>query len=492
VITEKSAVFFENMLLSAKAVALHYAPKLRDTYMYIRTYGANGEWHGWSQELNRLKACSHTDVYGAVHLMIESDICEFEARAEFDEKCKAMRTRLSQIPVGSSFADATIVDLSSQLLGSQLNTLFDIVAFGNGIFNFKTMRFREGTITDHVSIGIPHAFRSISETGSERCAARLATYIECLFPDHRERFRMLCLIAKMLRGCSSSGDQQRYILLQGDWLSGKSTFLRLLQSAFGDYMCTVPVRSVRNLSASNAAAFPHVPASARVAVVELDDNVDSVENIMCRFPKSGRQLFASAYPLHCCVLMVTSRDCSAVDPTVPRIQLPFTFRKNPSSPVDRLADTTLGECIADLAPEFISMAIQELQMANSGGIVHNSIAHQNEVVEVVSGMKQRAIAQEMLGAQIQLVHHLCGPGRCDTVRLIGATIAEQTRLFESLRLPRLPTESDGYNYLMNMPLRNLMPDGMRELMEQYRNMYGAEPPQPHDIRGWACAVAKKR
>jgi hypothetical protein len=172
--------------------------------------------------------------------------------------------------------------------------------------------------------------------------------------------------------------------------------------------------------------------------------------------------------------------------------LPFTFRKNPSSPVDRLADTTLGECIADLAPEFISMAIQELQMANSGGIVHNSIAHQNEVVEVVSGMKQRAIAQEMLGAQIQLVHHLCGPGRCDTVRLIGATIAEQTRLFESLRLPRLPTESDGYNYLMNMPLRNLMPDGMRELMEQYRNMYGAEPPQPHDIRGWACAVAKKR
>jgi hypothetical protein len=425
--------------------------------------------------------------------MIEIDICEFEAHGGFEEKCKSMRTRLSQIPIGSSFAGSTISTLSGELPGSQLNSLFDIVAFNNGIFNFKTMRFREGTITDHVSIGIPHSFRSISEPifGSEKRAMRFATYIECLFPDHTERFRMLCLVAKMLRGCSSSGDQQRYILLQGDWLSGKSTFLRLLQSAFGDYMCTVPVRSVRNLSASNAAAFPHVPASARVAVVELDDNVDSIENIMCRFPKTGRQLYASAYPLQCCVLIATSRDCSVIDPTVPRIHLPFTFRNNPSSPVDRLADTTLGECIADLAPEFIIAALQALQMANSGGIVQNRIAHQNVAVESISGAMQRCAAQEMLGAQIQLARHLCGAGRRDAVRLLGASDAEQTRLFESLRLPRLSAVGDGYNYLTEMPLRNLMPNGMHELVEQYRNMYGTEPPQPHDVRAWARAVAQK-
>ena len=106
-----------------------------------------------------------------------------------------------------------------------------LLGFTNGVYDFHRREFRPGKPDDFISKSTHNDYYTVDKYPAELCL-ELDNFLAKAFidPNHRDYF--LQEIALCLNGTQA---QQRFFLLTGKGANGKSTIVRLLDMAMGDY-----------------------------------------------------------------------------------------------------------------------------------------------------------------------------------------------------------------------------------------------------------------
>jgi P4 family phage/plasmid primase-like protien len=107
----------------------------------------------------------------------------------------------------------------------------NLMGFVNGVWDFRKRQFRRGNPLDFISMSTNLVYQPYSAFSPE-LKNELFTALKKIYPKDNHLEYVLCEIASCLNGTT---DQQRFFLMTGHGANGKSTLVRLLNLAFGDY-----------------------------------------------------------------------------------------------------------------------------------------------------------------------------------------------------------------------------------------------------------------
>lgn len=249
-----------------------------------------------------------------------------------------------------------------------------LIGFTNGVYDLSTMKFRRGQPSDYISktTGIPYVpLNKVPKESQEQLLGAL----QKVFPVKEELNYMLWEIAQCLDGTPTT---QRFFMMVGHGSNGKSTIVRLMNTALGDYAGEADVSLfTKQRPSSNSASEDLMALKGKRFVVCNEPNqhdklyLGTVKWLTGGDRITGRGIYEKqqSFYLQCTIFML----CNYI-PQIQASQEDFgtwrrirprplrnRFVEKPERPNDVLADPTINDMIPKWAPVFIALLLNILE-----------------------------------------------------------------------------------------------------------------------------------
>lgn len=170
------------------------------------------------------------------------------------------------------FSDNPIETKFEELLDSKCHLL----GFKNCVYDFETNSRRDGCPSDCISYSTKLNYKEYNPNSKE--AKELDKFLREVMPNDNVRKYMLDMLACTLDG---SVKQESFYIMAGKLESGsngKSTLMNLVQKAFGDYYCNLPISLITQKRQSSNAAQSELERTKgrRIAVMQEPGEGDKI------------------------------------------------------------------------------------------------------------------------------------------------------------------------------------------------------------------------
>lgn len=169
-----------------------------------------------------------------------------------------------------------------------------LLACNNGVFDMKTMQFRDGKQEDYLSFStgldiIPELRYSEYPAWND-----VDRFISEVLPNESVRKYFMSHLALCLAG----GGCQLFHILTGTGSNGKSMLMNLVETALGDYACKVPISMItqgRNKSSAASPEIVRLKGRRFVTMQEPDEAVPINTGLMKEITSSEKMLARDLY-----------------------------------------------------------------------------------------------------------------------------------------------------------------------------------------------------
>lgn len=129
-----------------------------------------------------------------------------------------------------------------------------LLACRNGVFDMKTLQFRDGKQEDYLSFTTGLDIDSNLHYTQYPCWNEVDKFIKDVLPNVIVRNYFMGHLANCLSGSAC----QRFHILTGTGSNGKSMLMNLVETSLGDYACKVPISLITQGRNKSSAASPEV------------------------------------------------------------------------------------------------------------------------------------------------------------------------------------------------------------------------------------------
>lgn len=172
-----------------------------------------------------------------------------------------------------------------------------LLACNNGVFDMKTMQFRDGKQEDYLSFSTRLDVDPEMSYADYPAWKEVEEFINRVLPVESVRNYFLSHLAICLAGTAC----QLFHILTGSGSNGKSMLMNLVETALGDYACKVPISMItqgRNKSSAASPEIVRLKGRRFVTMQEPDEAVPINTGLMKEITSSekilARDLFAGS------------------------------------------------------------------------------------------------------------------------------------------------------------------------------------------------------
>lgn len=172
-----------------------------------------------------------------------------------------------------------------------------LLACNNGVFDMKTMTFRDGKQEDYLSFSTNLDIDPEMPYNRYQAWPEVEEFIQRVLPNEVVREYFMNHISMCLAGLGC----QRFHILTGTGSNGKSMLMNLVETALGDYACKVPISLItqgRNKSSAASPEIVRLKGRRFVTMQEPDEAVPINTGLMKEITSSekilARDLFAGS------------------------------------------------------------------------------------------------------------------------------------------------------------------------------------------------------
>lgn len=131
----------------------------------------------------------------------------------------------------------------------KLDSRCHLIGFENGIFDLETYEFRDGRPEDYISFST--GINYIPCIGDSENSRGMMKFVDTIFTKPHVRDYVLTLLSSFLNG---NVREEKFHIWTGVGSNGKSKFIELFESSFGDYCCKFPITLLTGKRAASNAA----------------------------------------------------------------------------------------------------------------------------------------------------------------------------------------------------------------------------------------------
>ncbi|EKX36251.1 hypothetical protein GUITHDRAFT_145932 [Guillardia theta CCMP2712] len=205
----------------------------------------------------------------------EKDDLMKERYTKMSAQCDNIITLLKQSGKKDNYIKEVKYLLCDNYFIEKLDTKEHLLGFKNGVYDFEKGVFRKGQPTDYISLSTRYDY--IEYNPEDKTQKELERYISQVYADDDVKEYVMNILG--MAACC--GKMEQFNIFWGDsGANGKSTFMSLLQKAFGDYAKTLPVALfTQKRAASNAACAEVERLKGARLVTTSEPDEDDVFNV---------------------------------------------------------------------------------------------------------------------------------------------------------------------------------------------------------------------
>ena len=253
-----------------------------------------------------------------------------------------------------------------------------LIGFDNGVYDLKSLYFRNGRPEDYISMNTKCDF--VEYNPNDIKIQQVEHFFDDIQPDPIMKNYLLTKLSSFLEGVQRD---QRFEIWIGTGANGKGRILKLILDSFGDYACTIPVTLLTKPRGDSNSASPALANTKgkRCCIFQEPENNDKIyvghmKNITGGDKMMARSLYCD--PVEFYPQFKTILACNKL-PEVPsadggtwrRIRVvPFetSFVIDPKEPNERKLINNLDDLIAEWTSSFMSMLIEKYKIYIKHGI----------------------------------------------------------------------------------------------------------------------------
>jgi P4 family phage/plasmid primase-like protien len=167
----------------------------------------------------------------------------------------------------------------------------DLIAFNNGVFDLKTLEFRDGKPDDYISFSTGIDYDSDKQYYEYPEWPKVEKFLQQVLPDPEVREYFV----KHLATCMIGGNPaQKFHILTGSGSNGKSMITNLMTKVLGDYACTVPISLLTQKRKGSGNAAPEVARlkGRRFVTMQEPDEAITFNTGLMKELTSGEKMYA--------------------------------------------------------------------------------------------------------------------------------------------------------------------------------------------------------
>jgi putative DNA primase/helicase len=255
--------------------------------------------------------------------------------------------------------------------GLLFNEQTHLLAFHNGVFDLKQMKFRAGLPEDFLSIQLDYEYSKDSDPDKKRS---LEKFLQEILPIKEVREFLLLNIASCLLG-EENKEQEFYILTGKKGSNGKSLLCRLVEQTFGEYFSapepTMLTKPREKANEANEAIKDLI--GKRISIMSepnkkdriLSDNLKKFtggDTVTCRGNhEKSRKMKMNLKHFMLCNSIPLLDDCQQAElRRLCIINFPTRFCEKPTRKNEKLIDMTMSSKLASCTSEFFNLLVQYL------------------------------------------------------------------------------------------------------------------------------------
>jgi P4 family phage/plasmid primase-like protien len=324
---------------------------------------------------------------------------------EAPKKQKVINKIIAQLK-SSSFKKGILTEAQelfyNELFYDNLDTNINLLGFENGVFDCKTLEFRNGKPEDYISMTTGYNYKEFSDDDTE--VLDVKDILIKIFPDPNLRIYFLEYCASLLKGGNAA---KTFLVMSGEGDNGKSIIIELIEYALGrgKYAIKFPTTLITDKRAGSSAASPELARvhGVRFAVLQEPSpdaflNLGTLKELTGNDSFYARTLFKEGREitpmfkmvLICNLLPRLSADDPATWNRIKVLLFEAWFPKNPNMvPKDFgeqmkkkifYRDSTLSEKLPSLKQAFMWILVQTLKNIRKNGYT----AEPEKVLEATS------------------------------------------------------------------------------------------------------------
>jgi P4 family phage/plasmid primase-like protien len=169
-----------------------------------------------------------------------------------------------------------------------------LLACHNGVFDMKTMKFRDGKQEDYLSFSTGLSIDPELSYSEYSGWNEVNKFICEVLPNENVRRYFMSHLAMCLAG----GGCQLFHILTGTGSNGKSMLMNLVETALGDYACKIPISMItqgRNKSSAASPEIVRLKGRRFVTMQEPDEAVPINTGLMKEITSSEKMLARDLY-----------------------------------------------------------------------------------------------------------------------------------------------------------------------------------------------------
>ena len=256
--TELSSSNLRKCMIDSLSIAPNDVAKvIRHMYKneFVCSSSKRNEWwqfkeHRWRPidnaiELRQRLSKEVVDDYLRLNMYISKTAYEIQGNINNKEKQLQMEhlkviSKIIEKLKNTSFKKNVIVECSELFHDSKFEQRLDknlnLVGFENGVYDLDKMEFRDGVYEDYMSMSTGINYYDHDE--DDEYLLEVRKFIDEVLPKKNVREYVLKLMSTFLHGAVK---QEKFHIWTGCGGNGKSKLIELLQNAFRDYCCPLPV-----------------------------------------------------------------------------------------------------------------------------------------------------------------------------------------------------------------------------------------------------------
>ena len=256
--TELSSNNLRKCMIDSLSIAPNDVAKvIRHMYKneFVCSSSRRNEWwqfkdHRWRQidnaiELRQRLSKEVVDEYLKLNMFISKSAYEIEGNINNKDKQLHMEnlkviSKIIEKLKNTAFKKNIIVECSELFHDSKFETKLDknldLIGFENGVYDLGKLEFRDGVYEDYMSMTTGINYYDHDEDDENLLEVR--KFIDEVLPKKTVREYVLKLMSTFLHGAVK---QEKFHIWTGCGGNGKSKLIELLQNAFRDYCCPLPV-----------------------------------------------------------------------------------------------------------------------------------------------------------------------------------------------------------------------------------------------------------
>jgi P4 family phage/plasmid primase-like protien len=149
----------------------------------------------------------------------------------------------------------------------------NLIGFTNGVFDVKTMVFRNGKPEDYISLSTGYDYKNYNEDDAE--VLEVKDFLIKVFPDPILRRYFLEYAAQLLKGGNM---RKTFLCMSGDGDNAKSVTIELVEQSLGKYAVKLPTTLITGKRTQSSQACPELARThgVRFAVLQEPNNKDVI------------------------------------------------------------------------------------------------------------------------------------------------------------------------------------------------------------------------